>query len=427
MAGSSRQIVISATSGGTIKCNCSIAGFGDFRCIYPAFARPMPLAYSSVLSPKNSIVPGRAEDLASALAAAASARHTITLGGRFSKNKMAGPIGPSDVTISTTGLNRLLSYEPNDLTVSVEAGMKYSELSRVLAAKRQMVPLDPPFAEHSTVGGVVATNSSGPRRRLYGTARDLVIGMTFATLQGKLVKTGGMVVKNVAGLDMGKLMIGSFGTLAAIAVVNFKVLPMPEVDRLLLLSFDAIEQAIAARDQILKSVLQPAAVDLFNRHAAKIVGWHGCVLAVRAAGNAAVVDRYQKELGAMGSLEIGDASIVSCIQEFTPRFLSSHENGAVVRISCTLSQLGEVMRAVNAPILARAGTGVCYAYFDDVKTAAEVAGRTRNAIIDFASESQKPKLKLWPEPGPDFELMKRIKLMFDPERLLNRGRLYSQL
>ncbi len=86
----------------------------------------MPLAYSSVLSPKNSIVPERAEDLASALASAAAARQSITLGGRFSKNKMGGPIGPSDVTISTTGLNRLLSYEPNDLTVSVEAGMKYS-------------------------------------------------------------------------------------------------------------------------------------------------------------------------------------------------------------------------------------------------------------------------------------------------------------
>ena len=91
-----------------------------------------------------------------------------------------------------------------------------------------MVPLDPPFAEAATVGGVVAANSSGPRRRLYGTARDLVIGMQFATLEGKLVQSGGMVVKNVAGLDMAKLMIGSFGTLAAIAVVNFKLLPMPE-------------------------------------------------------------------------------------------------------------------------------------------------------------------------------------------------------
>ena len=118
---------------------------------------------------------------------------------------------------------------------------------------------------------------------------------------------------------------------------------------------------------------------------------------------------------------------VGPIQEFTPRFLESRENGAVVRISCTLSQIEEIMGAVNAPILARAANGVCYAYFEDGKPAAEVAGRTRNAIIDFASESQKSSLNLWPAPGADFEIMKRIKAMFDPEHLLNRGRLYNQL
>ena len=379
------------------------------------------------MSPKNSLIPGTPAELAEALSSAASRRQTITLGGRFSKNRMGGAITASDITISTAGLGRVLDYEPKDLTISVEAGLAWCELSRVLAANRQMVPLEPPFAEQASVGGVVATNSSGPRRRLYGTARDLAIGMTFATLDGKLVKSGGMVVKNVAGLDMGKLMIGSFGTLAAVAVVNFKVLPQPEVDRLYLLSFDAVEQALAARDRILKSVLQPAAVDLLNRHAAKMAGWHGCVLAVRAGGNAAVIDRYERELREMGSLETGDAKSGAAIQEFTPRFLQARENGAVLRISSTLAQLGEVMSAVNAPILARAANGVSYAYFDDGAAAAEVAGRTRNAIIDFASESQKAGLTLWPAPGPDFELMKRIKSMFDPERLLNRGRLYNQL
>src|SRR5207244_11115876 len=104
----------------------------------------------------------------------------------------------------------------------------------------QMIPLDPGWAD-STVGGVINANLSGPRRRLYGTARDMVIGMTFATLEGKLVQSGGIVVKNVAGLDMAKLMIGSFGTLAAVAVVNFKLLPMPQVERMFLMSFDALD------------------------------------------------------------------------------------------------------------------------------------------------------------------------------------------
>jgi glycolate oxidase FAD binding subunit len=226
---------------------------------------------------------------------------------------------------------------------------------------------------------------------------------------------------------MGKLLIGSFGTLAAIAVVNFKVTPMPEVERLFLLTFDTLEAAIEARDKILTSVLQPSGVDLLNRLAAKLLGWTGYVLTVRAGGNAAVIGRYEKELRGMGSLQLGDAETASQIQEFTPRFLQKREDAAVVRVSSTLAQLGAVMGAINAPILARAANGVCYAYFDSADAAAEVVARTPNAIMEFASEARKPALNLWPSPGPDFEIMKRIKKMFDPDCLLNRGRLYGQI
>ena len=163
-------------------------------------------------------------ELADTLACAASQRKTIELGGNFTKRAGAGPIACHDLTLSTSHLNRILAYEPRDLTISVEAGITYAELSRVLAPHRQMIPLDPPFSERATIGGIVASNSSGPRRRLFGTARDLVIGMKFATLEGKLIQSGGMVVKNVAGLDMAKLMIGSWGTLAAMTSINFKLL-----------------------------------------------------------------------------------------------------------------------------------------------------------------------------------------------------------
>src|SRR5580704_8527850 len=136
----------------------------------------------------HAVTPQTPEELAAALADAAAGKKSITLGGRFSKNKMGGPISSSAVTIATTRLTRVLSYEPKDLTISVESGLPWAEFTRLLAENRQMVPLDPPFAGLATVGGVVAANSSGPRRRLYGTARDMVIGMTFATLEGKLVK-----------------------------------------------------------------------------------------------------------------------------------------------------------------------------------------------------------------------------------------------
>src|SRR5712671_6020158 len=199
------------------------------------------------------LVPNSPEELAAQLAEANSGAQSVTLGGNFTKTLMGGPIAASDVTISTAKLNRVLEYEPRDLTISVEAGITYRELSRVLAEHRQMVPLDPHFSDSATVGGIVAANVSGPRRRLYGTARDMVIGMTFATLEGKLIRSGGMVVKNVAGLDMGKLMIGSFGTLAALATVNFRVHPMPPATRTFVLEFPSIAELIAARDAVLKS------------------------------------------------------------------------------------------------------------------------------------------------------------------------------
>src|SRR5258706_9483711 len=127
----------------------------------------------------NNVAPESPEELAAVLAKAAESKQTITLSGRRSKDRMAGPLSPSVFAVSTTGLTRLLSYEPKDLTVSVQAGMPYSELSRMLAESRQMVPLDPPFAQEATVGGVIAANSSGPRRRQYGTGRDQGDGMTF--------------------------------------------------------------------------------------------------------------------------------------------------------------------------------------------------------------------------------------------------------
>ncbi len=296
---------------------------------------------------------------------------------------MGGPVLPSDLTLSTAGLNRILEYEPSDLTLSVEAGMPYHELSRVLTERRQMIPLDPPYADAGTIGGVIASNLSGPRRRLYGTARDSVIGMTFATLEGKLVQTGGMVVKNVAGLDLAKLMIGSFGTLAVITSINFKLHPMPAGTRTFTQSFNRISDALAARTSLLASPLQPAAVDLLKAPA-------GYQLLIQAGGSTAVLDRYSKELSGFEILE-GPAEETAWekIREMTPNYLNAHPNGAVVRISCGIQQVGTCLESLPPPALARAGSGVVYGYFPDCK---EAAGK---GLIEFAPPSWRETQELW--------------------------------
>jgi glycolate oxidase FAD binding subunit len=337
------------------------------------------------------IRPETPAQLADALQSLAAERRTIRLGGNFSKDRLGGCASPDAVTVSTSAMKRLLQYEPRDLTVSVEAGMPFAELERTLAANRQMLPLDPPWTNESTVGGVIAANLSGPRRRLYGTARDMIIGMTFATLEGKLVASGGMVVKNVAGLDMAKLMIGSFGTLAGIAVVNFKVFPVPAASRTFVMEFAAGSDAFAERDRILRGVLQPAAIDLVN--------WpSGFRLLVRAVGNDAVLERYAREL-ANASVATGEeeASLWETVREFTPRFLAGHPRAGVATVCTTHTEMPAMVAKLDVPFIARAGSGAVYAH--------------------YASNAPKVSFR------GDFAMMTKVKEMFDPQHLLNPRRL----
>jgi glycolate oxidase FAD binding subunit len=366
------------------------------------------------------VVPETARELAAVLAEAGAKGRSITLCGNSTKNRMGGPIAAAEITVSTAKLNRVLQYEPRDLTISVEAGIPYRELSRVLAEHRQMVPLDPAFSERATMGGIVAANMSGPRRRLYGTARDMVIGMTFATLEGNLVPSGGMVVKNVAGLDMGKLMIGSYGTLAAIAIVNFRVHPMPVGTRTLVGEFEQVGDAIGRRDEVLKSQLQPSAIDLVKNDA-------GYRLLIQAGGSAAVLDRYSRELGWARAMEGPEEDALwEEIREFTARFLETHENGVVVRTPCALSEVGKVMEGLPRPALARAGSGVCWGYYPQVGDLRH-EGDSQRGVVEFAPQDVRETWELWPRPGSDFAMMKKIKHMFDPGSLLNRGRLYGRI
>jgi glycolate oxidase FAD binding subunit len=338
----------------------------------------------------QTVRPESPRELAETLHDHATRRRSIRLGGNFSKDRLGGCIAEADAIVSTAAMTRLIEYEPRDLTLSVEAGMRWTDLERTLAAHRQMIPLDPPWPD-STVGGVIAANLSGPRRRQYGTARDMIIGMQFATLEGKLVSSGGMVVKNVAGLDMAKLMVGSFGTLAAIAVVNFKVFPMPAESRTFVMEFDTAADAFAVRDRILRGVLQPMAIDIVN--------WpSGFRLLVEAGGNSAVVDRFTRELS---GARVADESVWNEIRCFTPRVLAENPRAGVVTTSMKLTDMPAAMAKLEVPAIARAGSGVIHAHYPENPPPADWNG--------------------------DFETMERIKTMFDPDHLLNRGRLYGRI
>ena len=395
------------------------------------------------------VAPSSLDELSELFQDCGSAKKTVELGGNFTKRAMGGEIAQAGVVVSTRKLNRIIAYEPKDLTISVEAGIMFRELREALAANGQFLPLDPPFSENATIGGTVASNSSGPRRRRYGTARDMVIGMKFVTLEGNTVKSGGMVVKNVTGLDMGKLMIGSFGTLACMAIVNFKIFPKPNERLTCALSARSLDSALELRKEILSGVLQPNAIDLLNAEAVRLAGVHlpeGYSLLIEAAGNRATVERFEREFGELARQRAGTDFLVfeeeqanrcwQSVQELTSAALAAGPEMHVVRISAVPARIGAIVAAGSAgersrPVLVRAGNGVGYVYCSGVDDARECLEAARSeglaAVVEYAPVGQKNALEQWAAPGPGFEVMRRIKEDLDPDHLLNPGRLFNRL
>ncbi|MBL8212536.1 MAG: FAD-binding oxidoreductase [Bryobacterales bacterium] len=371
--------------------------------------------------------PANSGELATMLREAASRNVPIAVEGQGSKKRAGGWGAAPGITISTAGLNGIQEYEPRDLTCSVGAGMPYAQFSAMLAKDGYMVPLDPPFAASATIGGVVAANSSGPRRRWFGTARDLVIGMQFATLEGKLVQSGGMVVKNVAGLDMAKLLIGSYGTLGVMATLNFKLIPRPSGSRTFLQTFPSAAAALAMRDELLRGVMQPVAFDVLNPAAAGRLGQPGWLAVVEAQGNKGMLGRFSKAMPSAQTLE-GEAaeSFWNGVREFTPGWLAEKSEGCVVRVSTKLTELAAAMEKAPGAVLARAANGVMYVHADSLVQAGPALGLGR-AVVEYVPSTPVAGADLWPKLDSGFPIMQRIKEMFDPQHLLNRGRLHGRI
>ncbi len=376
----------------------------------------------------NMIQPTCAAELSQALRQAAATSTRIRLGGGFTKDALGGTVHAAGVSISTAAMSRVLAYEPKDLTVSVEAGLPYAELLALLTAEGQMLPLDPPLAGVSTVGGVIAANLCGSRRRLYGTARDVVIGMSYCTLDGDIADSGALVVKSVAGYDIHKLLTGSFGTLAAIASINFKVSPAPELTRTYILAHPSTQAASATRARLASGVLQPAAVDYLNPAAAARCGLDGHVILVRAAGAERVLARYARELDGAETVEGGqEAALWERLSGLAPDWLSGQDGLAVVKVVHPVQVLADLSDLVPGPVWSHALNGVTRLACMNAVEVAKACSSAHLSLVEWSDPSRRQGLQLWPAPGPDLELMKQMKSVFDPKGLLNPGRLHGRI
>jgi glycolate oxidase FAD binding subunit len=357
-----------------------------------------------------------------------------------------------DLIVDLTRLNRILEHRPQDLTVTVEAGVTLDALQTTLAAHGQMLALDPPCGERATVGGVLAANSNGPRRYRYGTARDLLIGSRALLADGTPVRSGGKVVKNVAGYDLNKLWIGSCGSLAVIVEATFKVIPVPSGLGLLVALFTAADAAHAMAMTVAGSRLQPLSLDLIgppvsHRLTSGVMSdlaAHQWLLVVELGGPQPVVERTKREL--MSIAPAAGASQVASLtgdqrerlqQRIRDYGRSTDDPAAwIVRLSVLPTETAQAIEAVREtadgslpPIIARPGSGVVYCYLldGDSSIAISMIKRLReridgSVIVEQAPDMAKADLDIWGLAGPDWELMRRVKDTYDPAGTLSPGR-----
>ena len=341
------------------------------------------------------------------------------------------------VGISTLGLNRVVDYPHEELTITVEAGILISDLQRILAEKRQMLPFDCPHPHRATLGGLLATNTSGPRRLAYGTARDSVLGLDVIDATGQRIHGGGRVVKNVAGYDLPKMHIGALGTLGLIVEATIKVRPMPEHRAELSVGVpnDKLPQLLAA---VRKSKLRPSAVEVEdlgdNRDRVGLAFFfEGDKEAVefqlkvaQQLTNAWENRRFECE---------GDdvaRSLCGLMEPLMLRFeLCAKVSG---RPTSVPELVGQLLAALPKDVcmLGHALNGVLWLFWDagTLDMALKSTGTIGQLAAAFGCQFSIPRcpddwkrsLPIWGDPGPELHWMQRLRDALDPNHVLNPGR-----
>jgi glycolate oxidase FAD binding subunit len=412
------------------------------------------------------VVPGDISQVAAALALAHREELAVVPWGGGTTMAMGHPPERLDLVLSLARLNRVLEHEPADLTASVQAGIPMAALQAQLGSRRQWWPIDPPLPATATVGGVLATNASGPKRLLYGTARDLLIGITVVHADGGISKAGGKVTKNVTGYDMMKLYIGSLGTLAVIAEATLKLRPVPPNQELVWSTFASREAAVETAQRLLADGLLPNALELVNP---PVTAWlsqrlngpegrEGWSLIVGIDGAEPAVVRQRREIdtishagGATTSWTgADDGRLWQALQSrFRPGGPARTERmvfrvGTVrTDIGAILDRLTELGSRLNAPaeLCARFGNGLIYGGFplhadgeepaDLIQTLTEIrrdlASKRGYLVVESAPPSFKAWFDCWGEVGSQVEVMAGLKRAFDPRRVLNPGRFVHHL
>jgi len=400
--------------------------------------------------PQNVAFPESVDQVAETLRSASAQNTAVAPVGEGGFLHIGALLRRYDLALSLQRLNRVVDYQPTDMTVTVEAGMSLARLQAILGENGQWLPLDPPCPERVTIGGLIAANLSGPSRLSQGTVRDFLLGLRVVTADGTVVKGGGRVVKNVAGYDIPKLYCGSFGTLGVIVEATFKVRPYPERQMLCTCTFPSVESAMEMVLYLLGTELQPFFVELTNCDSVtrekektvahlfvafagideevvyqgarlrELLGEHATAMQEVAEGQDQVIAR------ALRDFPVADDALLRCKASVLPTEVASFYKKA---------EEDAGLRGLSLQLLSHAGSGIIYSHIprdrnvtperllsfaDWLRILTKQLGGS--LIIEHIDIALKDRVDVWGHVGNSFPLMKRLKETFDPQGILNPGR-----
>ncbi len=396
------------------------------------------------LRPSDCVTPAHTDEIGLLLKEASDQGRAISPVGGRSMLDWGAPLKRLDLAIDLKHCASVLDYQAANLTVRAEAGVTLADLNRSLGERSQFLPLDPPFPERATLGGILATNANGPLRLRYGTARDLLLGVRVALADGQIVKGGGQVVKNVAGYDLPKLFIGSFGTLGIIVETTWKLAPLPKHTETLVAPFAQAEGAFSVAQRLLQSPLLPMSAEVVR--GGTTMGPTGAdehyMLVVRFGGLESAIQRQMRDLvkwaTAAGAAECTRYEDDNSLWAKLGNFVSDNE--IVLKIGVLPMRLRETVTEAELAakrfdvrldwvshiggVLLAAVEGADEQVIGALAALRTVASaRAGHLTILRAPRRLRERVDVWGPMQSDRPMMRRLKQELDPKGILNPGRL----
>ncbi len=420
------------------------------------------------IAPSIAVAPASADEVAAVVRMAAERDCVVVTGGGGTRQSIGSTPDRVDILLSTNRMSTVEHFDPADLTIGVGAGASVSDVQNLVAEHNLLLPVDVAHSDSATIGGSLAVGGNGPLQQGYGAIREFCIGVKFVTGDGKVANGGGRVVKNVAGYDLMKLMIGSMGTLGVIVSANFKLFPKPRRTRTFVSHFASLEESARFRHELANSPLSPMCLELISPEAeeylprdavhsatdrdllgaAAVPGRTLWRVFLRAAGSDAVLDRYRRELGSdvAGELEgEAEARLWHALTNFSANVLSLNKYAMFLRISVPpLFIPMSLAAAENAAMennflcaaIGRLGLGSLVIAFVPLLEEAPAVTQYANAVSAFRAglprdawavvtrcpAEAKQHFSVWGTTPSDLQTMKLLKQTLDPRGILNRGR-----